>query len=140
MALPRTITNLPEFHSVWADSLIGIINRLANDEANAKKIMIFNIRQAYILYRMDNQDQRIDLDKKLAELRADDARAKKVKGHIDCDAILQDELDAMALDKLSSEQLQVKMFTYMTLAGIKPVQNQPPRAASFRNFIQTTEV
>lgn len=129
--------NINEFHSVWADSLVSIINHLANEESTAKKIMIFNIRQAYILYRMDNVDQRSSLAQKLALVRQDQTLVKKY-GSIDYDYVLQEELTNMGLEKMSAEQLQIKMFTYMTLAGIKPVQNPPQKAATYSRFLQTT--
>ena len=126
--------NLPEFHSVWADSLVSIINNLATEESKAKKIMVFNIRQAYILYRMDDQSQRMLLDNKLL-LERDKLHKAGDKHVIDYDTILLEELAEMKLDKATVDELEIKMFTYMTLAGIKPVQNMAQRASGYTRFM-----
>ena len=112
------------------------MNKLILDEGQAKKIMVFLIRQAYILYRMDTADQRMDLDKKLLEMKNSTTRDKiKNKGEVDYDHVLKEELDEMELDKQPVDSLEIKMFTYMTLAGIKPVQNNQQRASGFSRFI-----
>jgi hypothetical protein len=132
----QTVRNLPEFHSVIADSLVSIINHLAADEPSAKKIMMFNIRQAYVLYRMDTQKQRVEVDQKLAVMRQDmeNAKSKTKQLPLDYDNVLKEELDAMGLDRLNVDELQIKMFTYLTLAGIKPVQSTAQRAAGYAKF------
>jgi hypothetical protein len=130
--------NLPEFHSVWADSLVSIINNLAKEESSAKKIMVFNIRQAYILYRMDEPTQRLELDNKMIIERDLIKKAGK-KEEIGYDFVLHKELEDMKLDKLTVDELEVKMFTYMTLAGIKPVQSTQNRAAGFTRFMASPQ-
>jgi hypothetical protein len=131
----QTTRNLNEYHSVFADSLIAIINKLATNETDARKIMLFNIRQSYILYRMDTPSQRAQLDQKLVnELALIERKASKHKGVINFDHILKEELDEMELEKRTTEELQIKMFTFMTLAGIKPVQNTQQRAGGYMKF------
>lgn len=131
----QTMTNRPEFHSVFADSLIAIINKLATDETQAKKIMIFNIRQSYILYRMDTPIQRTQVDALLlGEMNKQKEGKSKVKGVVNYDYILKEELDEMKLGELSIDELEIKMFTFMTLAGIKAVQNTAQRAAGYAKF------
>jgi len=131
----QTMTNRPEFHSVFADSLIAIINKLATDETQAKKIMIFNIRQSYILYRMDTPAQRMQVDALLlGEMNNQKAGKSKIKYQVNYDHILKEELDEMGLDKLTIDELEIKMFTFMTLAGIKAVQNTAQRAAGYAKF------
>lgn len=135
----QTTRNLNEYHSVFADSLISIINKMATSEADARKIMLFNVRQAYILYRMDTPTQRTQLDAKLAHEQELHAKGQsKIKGTvtINYDHVLKQELDEMTLEKLSTEELQVKMFTFMTLAGIKPVQNTQQRAGGYQRFAE----
>jgi hypothetical protein len=137
----QTVRNLPEFHSVWADSLISILNKLLLDEGQAKKIMVFNIRQAYILFRMDTPAQRVQLDGLLAkEIDLQSKNKSKFKGAFSYDHLLKRELDEMDLEKASVEELEIKMFTYMTLAGIKPVQNTQQRAAGFAKFSGIPEI
>jgi hypothetical protein len=132
-----TTKNLPEYHAVFADSLVSIVNMLGtNNEPAARKILTFNLRQAYVLYRMDTPSQRMEIDGRLAVIRKEFDATRKSKdlyppGY---DAVLKEELDAMALEKLSVEELEVKLFTYMTLAGIKPVQNNQQRAGGYERF------
>jgi hypothetical protein len=131
----QTTRNLNEYHSVFADSLIAIVNKLATNESDAKKIMLFNIRQSYILYRVDTPGQRALLDQKLVnELGQAERKLSKHKGIINYDHILKDELDEMKLEERTIEELQIKMFTFMTLAGIKPVQNTQQRAGGYMKF------
>lgn len=131
----QSVRNLPEFHGVFADSLIAIINKVATDESQAKKIIIFNIRYSYILYRMDNTAQRTHIDRNVEICRLNQKEGKlKVQGVIDYDYVLKNELDEMTLDKLPLDELEIKMFTYMTLAGIKPVQNTQQRATLYSRF------
>jgi len=132
----QSVRNLPEFHGVFADSLVSIINHLKSDEMTAKKIMVFNIRQAYVLFRMDTTSERSELEKKRleAEVEWQSGRLKKMKYKPSYDYVLKDELDGMELDKMSVDELEIKMFCYMTLAGIKPVQNTQQRAAGYARF------
>lgn len=131
----QSVRNLPEYHSVIAESLIAIINKLPVDEAQARKIIVFNTRQAYILYRMDTPEQRATLDSALLDAKKMRAEGiMKYLGPLDYDYILKQELDAMTLDKLPIDELEIKMFTYMTLAGIKPVQSSQQRAVAYQRF------
>ena len=137
----QSVRNLPEFHGVFADSLVSIINHLKADEPTAKKIMVFNIRQAYILYRMDTTSERALLDRKRLEYEVEwqSGRMKKLKVKPSYDYLLKEELDEMELDKMAVDELEIKMFTYMTLAGIKPVQNTQQRAAGYARFAGGTD-
>jgi len=134
------VRNITEYHSVFADSLISIVNMLGkSNESDARKIMVFNIRQAYILYRMDDQRQRPDLETKVTAMYNAwvlESKIKKDKGtppsYVD---VLNDELEAMKLDDMKVPELEICMFVYMSLAGIKPVQNTAQRAAGYSRFV-----
>jgi len=134
----QSTRNLTEYHSVFADSIYSTINKLGTgDESAAKKIMTFILRQAYVLYRMDTQAQRIEVDARLNEMRMDYnkmSQSKRSKYPPGYDAVLKEELDAMQLDKCTIEELEIKLFAFMTLAGIKPVQNNQQRAGGFERF------
>jgi len=133
----QTTKNIPEYHSVFADSLVSTINKLGSgDESSARKILTFTIRQAYVLYRMDTQSQRIEVDRRLGELRKEyDINKSKSKYPPGYDAVMKEELDVMNLEKVSIEELEIKLFTYMTLAGIKPVQSNQQRAGGYERFV-----
>ena len=119
------IDNRPEYHDVVANSLSSIIRLLSSGNmAEAKTLIRFNIRQAYIIYRLDDEENRKEIMLKLQEERKSNNKA-------DIDKILTVELEEMKLDKLKDEELLNKMFAYQTLAGIKPVQSFKGNARTF---------
>lgn len=120
------IENRSEYHDVIANSLASIVRAIAMDDTKiAKRLMLFNIKQAYVMYRMDNVENLADVQKKFEEAQQGNKDKKKA---IDYDYVLQQELADMGLeekqlDNLTMDFLMTKMFTYQTLAGIKPVQS-----------------
>lgn len=121
------IENRTEYHDVIANSLASIVRLIAansdKETGIAKKLVLFNIRQAYTLYRLDEPANLAEVRKKL-----EDSKGKKNGDKIDIDHVLMEELEEMGLeekniDNLSMDELLTKMFAYQTLAGIKPVQS-----------------
>jgi hypothetical protein len=111
------IENRSEYHSIAAETLSSIVKLLASGNAStARDLMYFNIRQAYIIYRLDDEENRKDVMLRLQKLREKDEKK-------DVDAVLTEELTEMKLEKLKDDELLNKMFAYQTLAGIKPVQS-----------------
>ena len=91
--------NLEEYHAVFAEGLRMIANALhEDDESAARRLMIYLIRYAYTTWRVDEDDELTDGD-------------------------IGDELAALEMDRMDIDRLQVKMFYYMSKAGIKPVQS-----------------
>lgn len=114
------VENITEYHDVVASSTRGIINAITQSDAKtgdkvARALLLFNIRQAFVLYRHENDDIQADLmsDKKDVE-----------KG-------LWDELKAMKLEDKTIDELEVIMFSFQARAGIKPVQSYKTKARTF---------
>lgn len=123
------VQNMMEYHDVAAQSLRNIISFLGqNQETEAKKLIIFNIRQAYIIWRMDNPEERRSLEIILAEANT---KLKKDEPLLTLHDILHKELDSMKLSEQTADRLLTSMFVYQSLIGIKPVQIIQRRARTF---------
>jgi hypothetical protein len=122
------IENVQEYHDVVARSTIGIITALTSNNSatnkTAKILMMFNIRQAYILYRHESDE--------VMEHIADAKQKGKTIPKIEQDLI--DELNDMKLDDKTDEELQVLMFSFQARAGIKPVQSFKMKARTYERM------
>lgn len=117
--------NIEAYHDVVARSLISIIEQLARDNPdNAKKIALFNIMQAYVLYKMDDVEANAELYEEANK------QNKKVEDVLAADV---QELIKQYEEKNINEHL-VDMFIYQSLAGIKPVQNTKQRARVYERI------
>lgn len=122
--------NLTEYHGVVAESIISIINLIGKgDTQNAKKVLKFDIIQAYVLYRMDNVEERTRLESKI------DASKPEFK---DLATVLKNEtitfLKTFQTEADPLDTMVIDMFIYQSLAGIKPVQNVKQRARGYERI------
>lgn len=103
--MPQQFTeNILSYHDIVANSFSAIINALSTDQANvAKKIILFNIQQAYTLCAMNDDPRRDPL------------------------SVYADYRD-MVRGKDDINELTVLMFAWQSKAGIKPVQEHKQRA------------
>lgn len=122
------VENRQEYHDVVAQSLSSIIRLLTSKEKGstdqAKTLIKFNIRQAYTINRLDEDENKLQVLDRLRDMQKKDKNA-------DVDAVIKEELEDMGLDDLDVDELLTKMFAYQTLAGIKPVQTFRRQAKVF---------
>lgn len=112
--MAEQVENRQEYHDVVARVQGNIVSNIGDDKT-VKRLAIFSIRQAYIIWRMDDAPSRGELDEKVTQMRKENPKA-------DYADALVNELDEMKLDEKDANYLLAKMFTYQSLAGIKPVQ------------------
>ena len=105
--------NLDQYHDVVARSHASIINSIWKDNKTdlliVKTLLIYNIKQAFILWKMEHEKQT-----KLAQIEAD--------------------IEKMKLNDQEIDRLVNMMFYYESLAGIKPVQTRKQKASRFSEY------
>ncbi len=102
--------NNPEYHDVFASSMKLVMTALLqNDNKEAKELLRFNIRYAFVLYREEEDSE------------------AKVKD------ILK-EFKELKVGSMELEELIITMTYYQAKAGMKPVLVSKPSDSVFDKF------
>lgn len=102
--------NILSYHDIVANSFSAIINTIQNgQQSEAKKIIRFNIQQAYTLVKMNEDQNRDPME-------------------------VYESYKDMIKDKDDIDELTVLMFAWQSKAGIKPVQVHQQRAHTYERL------
>lgn len=125
------MSNLPEYHSIIADANIAIVNALARGSNQvAKSIMLYNIRQAFITWQMDDIQNAEDIAKELDTYNSSNPKTPMT----DYDVIMARYQKLNIEEETDISKLESLMFYYQNKAGFKSIQLTKQESRAFEKF------